>query len=493
MPRYTLGGFTPNAWITALAKELGYRGKNRLLTMTENNDPFNRGTEGDFEKAEWFKEIFETYGYDGIHLRRLHYRTVHADAGLTLPDGTPYQNTDEVWKKLQAASATARILGIVNASAFVDKRVKTAPILNQKAHVLLWGEEPSEEPTFWVEPPDYTDMLPLAQSASGLPAVYGVTDLGTPDTGVRGYDYDPVMQPHVVEIWSEKSGDDVTLDSLAHKHGINYVQGLGFASITNIRAMLKRIEETDKPGRILYVADFDPAGAAMSRSVARQCQFSAWELETVAGEVAPSVKIDAVAVTKEQIEKLGIPRVPIKEKDPRKAAWELANGVGGVEIDALESIRPGYLGRVLEERIEELLDPKLETKVRLARYEAANLVREAALEVQEARSEELAELTEKAEALEARYTRLYDALGAEVSERYNRLYARFSRERGVLHTDLERLQNEVAADLEDLEVTLPGVPEGETRGEIEERDWLYDSERSFLEQTQHLRRAQGKE
>src|SRR5215212_2502942 len=40
--------------------------------------------------------------------------------------------------------------------------------------------------------------------------------------------------------------------------------------------------------------------------------------------------------------------------------------------------------------------------------------------------EELAELTDKAEALEARYTRLYDALGAEVSERYNRLYAQTS-------------------------------------------------------------------
>jgi hypothetical protein len=454
-PRYTLGGFTPNAWIAALAKELGYRGKNRLLTMSDTNDPFNKGTDSDFEKAEWFKELFETYGHNGIHLRRLHYRIVHAEAGATLPDGTPYQNTEKIWGKLQTASTIARILGFVDADAFVDKRVKAVPILNQKAHALLWGE--SEEPTFWVEPPDYTGMLPLAESASGLPGVYGVTDLGTPDTGVRGYDYDPVMQPHIVEIWSEKSGDDVTLDSLAHAHGVNYVQGLGFASITNIRAMLRRIEETGKPGRVLYVADFDPAGAAMSRAVARQCQFSAWELEEIAGEVAPSIKIDAVAVTKEQIEELGIPRVPIKADDPRKVAFELAHGEGAVEIDALEAIHQGYLREKLGERIEELLDPKLATKVRLARYEAANLVREAALEVQEARAEELAELTDKAEALEARYTRLYDALGAEVSERYNRLYARFSRERGVLHTDLERLQDEVASELEELDVDLPGV------------------------------------
>jgi len=138
-------------------------------------------------------------------------------------------------------------------------------------------------------------------------------------------------------------------------------------------------------------------------------------------------------------------------------AFELAHGEGAVEIDALEAIHQGYLREKLGERIEELLDPKLATKVRLARYEAANLVREAALEVQEARAEELAELTDKAEALEVRYTRLYDALGAEVSERYNRLYARFSRERGVLHTDLERLQDEVASELEELDVDLPGV------------------------------------
>jgi hypothetical protein len=42
-----------------------------------------------------------------------------------------------------------------------------------------------------------------------------------------------------------------------------------------------------------------------------------------------------------------------------------------------------------------------------------------------------------------------------------------------------------------LDVDLPEIPEGEV--DTERDDWLFDSEREFLEQTIRFRQAQGKE
>lgn len=46
--------------------------------------------------------------------------------------------------------------------------------------------------------------------------------------------------------------------------------------------------------------------------------------------------------------------------------------------------------------------------------------------------------------------------------------------------------------IEELDVDLPELPEGEA-DENAEREWLYDSEREFMEQTVHFRKVQGKE
>jgi hypothetical protein len=194
--------FTPNHWLKKLKQELGLRAKERLFAMSENNDPFNKGTKGDFQKAEWFRDVYEKFGYHGIHLRRLHYRVVHSDETVFMWDGqTEYLNTERCWDKLVEASTTARILRVVDAYDFSERRNKAVPVLHQD------GTRP-EEAGYWIEPPDYTGVLPMAQGAYSLPRVLGFSGYNRPDYGVYGYDYDPKLQPNVVEIWSEKSGDD---------------------------------------------------------------------------------------------------------------------------------------------------------------------------------------------------------------------------------------------------------------------------------------------
>jgi hypothetical protein len=461
------------------------RAAHRLLAMSDTKDPFNKGTEGDFEKAAWFAGVYEKFGYRGIHLRRLHYRMVHSEETLTLWDGqTEYLNADLHWGKLQEASATARILRVVDAHDFTEQRNKARPTLFQEGSGV-------PEVGYWAEAPTYRHALPMAQDATDLPTVLGFTPYDEPSFEVSGYDYSPELQPNVVEIWSEKSGDDAVMHALAHRYGINYLPGLGFASLTAIKAMLRRLEASGVPGRILYVSDFDPAGQAMPVSFARHCQFACWELEELAGQLAPSIKVDNVAVTREQVEELGIPRVPIKG-EPRKALFELTHGEGAVEVDALEAIHPGRLERILRERIEELQDADLRRRVEERRLEANARLADALGEIQEAHREQLEDIARRARELQERYRSFYDQLGEQVAERYRKLAQRFERHLTPLREELEGVEDEVRQAVEDLDVDLPELPEGEA-SEDEEREWLFDSERDFLEQTKHFRKLQGKE
>jgi hypothetical protein len=474
----------PNAWLARRAKELGVPA-NRLFAMAKSNDPFNKGTEGDWTQALWFKRMYEAYGYHGVWLRRLHYRMANAEPRPPmLWDGvTPYLNTKPHWAKLLEASKTARILREVDAYAFTERRNKAVPTVHQQGAGV-------PDPDFWVSAPDYSGALPLAQGSSGLPRVFGFSDYDEPEFGIEGYDYSPEMQPNVVEIWSEV--EFASLHHLASRYGVNYVPGLGHASLTAIKALLARLDAASAPGRILYVSDFDPAGMTMPNSVSRHCQFACWELEELAEEVAPEIKVDDVAVTRQQVQELGLPRMMISEKDPRRAQWELEHGEGAVEVEALDALHPGKLEEIVGDRIQELQDRRLRRKVIETRIEARNRVREAVQEIPASHAEKLQEIQEESEALASRYRALYFQLGEEVAARYRRLQARFDRHLEPLQEELQQVEDEVREALENLEVDMPDLPEAEVE-EGEEKAWFYDSERGFVEQTNQFRRRQGKE
>jgi hypothetical protein len=140
---------------------------------------------------------------------------------------------------LQEASIAARILRLVDAHDFTEKRNKAVPTLYQRGFEL-------PEVDFEVELPDYAESLPLAGNASDLPSVFGFEPFEKPTFEIWGYDYSPELQPSIVEIWSE--AEDSILHTLADSFGINYVPGLGFASLTAIKTMLRRIEASGKEG-----------------------------------------------------------------------------------------------------------------------------------------------------------------------------------------------------------------------------------------------------
>jgi hypothetical protein len=465
--------YNPNSLLKARRKELGLRGIKSLLGMSSGKDPFN--------KADWFEYCWNNYSSYGMHLRGLHYKMVHSKELLTLWDRqTRYENKDLHWQKLIEASVSARVLRVVRDDILLDRQSRARPSINITVRKL-------PEPEFEAHVPDYTISLPSVYTI--LPRVGGMTDYGDFTYEVMGYDYSDEMQPSIIEIWSEV--EDPILRSLASTNGINYVPNTGYATVSRIRKMLRRIKASGKPGVILYCADFDPAGVTMVRSLGRYCQFSAWELQEIAKEEAPGVRVDHVAVTPEQKAELGIPGIPLKEKDKRVAGFEEKYGKdAAVEVEALEAVRPGYLRRIFQERIDELVDPDLREKLEEAENEANDVVNAALKEVQDSHQEGLDEVARQAGQVSERYGRLFEALNAEVEQRYRRLQRRFYRELQPTREELEEIQSEIEEEVENLDVDLPEHPEPETE-ENEDRVWLLDPERDFLEQTTHFREVLG--
>jgi hypothetical protein len=451
------------------ARELGIP-KKQLLVLAADNDPFNAGTKGHVEQAEWFAEVYREVGYRGIHLRRLHYRAY--DASVPNRQGEPYPNTEEQWKDLQDASKYARHLGLVDPEDFRDNR---APDPYLRVH----GVPGPPEPTYEMRPRGglldwHLPSISTSLRGHATPAV---------EHEVSGYEYADYQQPLLVEVWSEKSGDDAILGSIAMRYGTNYVPGIGFQSVTNIRRMFRRIRDVGKPTRVLYLSDFDPAGMGMPVQVGRHTQFAFWQLEQMASEEdVANVKLEALALTEEQVVELQLPRKPIKEADRRKEGWEDRFGEGAVEIDALEARQPGSLGRLVRERVEALRDGTLRERVEEAGEEAERRVGEAVEELLERHRSEARQSVSEFNQVAERYRERLEALSAEFEQEVGPLRERFAEQEEAFEQELEAV-----------EVELPEMPEAIAPEEHDGDVWMYDSDKEFVEQTEEFRRRQKRE
>jgi hypothetical protein len=451
-------GFNPNVWLTRYAKELDVP-KKRLLVLAANNDPFNCGTEAHVALAEWFQGVHGAVGYRGIHLRRLHYRAY--DAGVETLRGEPYPNTEKQWEELQNASRFARYLGLVDPEDFIDNR-SPQPTLS------VSGLPYTPQPSYEVDPDGSDSYWQLPRISSDLRGRLNI-DV---DYEVNGYYYVADLQPNLLEVWTEKSGDDATLDPLARQYGINYCPGIGFQSVTNIRRLFRRVRDSGKPARILYISDFDPAGMGMPVQVGRQTQFAFWQLEEIANAEAPNVKLEPIALTYDQVVDLELPRKPLKAGFE---GWEDRFGEGAVEVDALEARHPGRLGRLVRNRVQALQDPDLARRVIEARAEAEERVRLAVREVIERHRPEAEAIVEE-----------YNEVAERYQERLEALHNEFEGEVGGLRERFTERETAFVEDMESLTVELPDLPEGEAPEE--EDDWLFDSDREFLEQTEEFQR-----
>jgi hypothetical protein len=426
-----------------------------LLAMAPKNDPYYSGAPAQQAMAQWFARLWQQFGYtSGTHLRRIHYRIVSLpDNERIRHDRVVYENTDTSWNYLLEASKQARYLRLVEPTDFVDRR---------NADAQIFAGEPDEwRPELGAQIEELPEWpLPAIDTDPGWR-----NKLALPTPLAEGYDYDMSDQPYLLEAWIEKSTMDDVLIPVCRELGINLVAGAGFQSITQALTLLARISKTNKPARVFYISDFDPAGDAMAAATARQLEY--WR--STYAEYA-DIKLTPLALTSDQVRQYRLPRIPVKESDLRRSNFEQAYGEGAVELDALEALNPGELARLLRQAARPYFDFDLSTKLWRARRQAQREIDEAWADALAPYRDELTALAQESRAIADQYREELQALETRLQDELDPLKER-----------LEALRQDVQATIDDFDVDVPPRPEPETNPPDEE-DWLFDASREYLDQ-----------
>lgn len=419
-----------------------------LIVMAPQNDPFYAGTEGDKIKAHWFADMWQRFGYStGVHLRRIHYQIVSQGDSKDC-NGKPYENTKECWSELGNAARAARYLGLVPVGSFIDAR-------NPPAKVYHGVEYVPESP--WLYLPDDDWQLPSIAPQLEF-------SLNFPMPEVCGYRYQPEDQEYLLEVWCEKSTMNDVLNPLCRKYRANFVTGLGFLSITAVDNLIERAVSARKPTRIFYISDFDPAGSFMPQQIARQIEF--WLQQK---DLNHDVALTPLALTKEQVVRYELPRIPIKDTDRRASNFEDKHGEGAVELDALEALFPGSLEAIVRNGMDDFIDQELPARLSSAEDMATEWLErqwDEGMEYERSRFNEIAhEVAVIAEGYRDRLAELAAELDQEITP---------------YRQELDQLRQAITEKVYWLERVLPDRPSANPQPDDE--DWLFRSDRDYMDQ-----------
>jgi len=428
------------SWIKQAAKQNGVS-VNDLIVLAPQNDPFYTGTKGDVELGTWFAHVWQRMGDSRAHVRRVHYWLV-AQGNATFPSSKPYENTIECWDALNMASKAARYLGLVDPGAFNDRRTP---------EVMIYAkDERVGEPEVKVFGTIYRSQVQLPDFPS-----------------VPGYSIDNYqgVQPYHLEVWCEKSTMNDVLAPLCKAYGANLQTGAGEMSITATLALVRRLQQANKPARILYVSDFDPAGQSMPVAVSRKVEYF---VRTLGLDL--DIRIFPVVLTLEQVQYYELPRTPIKESERRREGFEQRHGQGAVELDALEALYPGTLQEILAREMGVYYDTTLEERVN-EQWQVLDDV------------------------LEAQRRAVLDAYGYDLGALRREYEAIRSDFEGRMSGYTERLRVLWQAIKNDLSQAIPDLsafplPEPDLSDELGEG--LYDSARDYLTQIEAYKQFQGR-
>jgi hypothetical protein len=304
-----------------------------LTVLSSNIDPYRLDTPAGHRDGAWVAEQLDrAIGPSRrIHWRGLHYAIV-ARGDVIKPNGGTYRNTDDDWHWLSDnAGKAARWLGYVDFQRIIDNR-NSDPVIHRKPEVT---------PRCWlsieldVTIPDVDDIIPIA----------GVSDF-------EG------RQPYALAIFGEKASLEDVLSPIAGRFEADLYLPSGEISDTLLWRMARDGAADGRPMAVFVLADCDPAGHQMAISIGRKLQalrdlcFASLEFEVI-----------PVALTVQQVRDLGLPSTPLKETEKRADRWREAFGIEQTEIDALATLRPRDLERIVEAAIEPYHDSSLTSRV----------------------------------------------------------------------------------------------------------------------------------
>jgi hypothetical protein len=433
--------------IKSLAKQLR-RPVSELIALSPQNDPFYVGTERDKSLGGWFRDLWRKFGYStGVHIRRMHYAIVSQNPPISFPpsdkypNGKPYQNTLECWGELTNAAKAARYLKYVDPAAFVDRR----------------NEDPKSYDEWWVEKQADSDITDVLDETSdiAMPTLYDA-----PYYELKEF---TSPQRYHLEIWCEKSTMNDILIPLVQKYKAVVLYGKGELSITAAREAIARFYRADKPVRIFYVSDFDPAGACMPVSMSRKLEYFVHQLE-----LNLDIKLYPIVLTHEQTKQY--PKLlptPIKESEKRKASFEAKYGEGAIELDALEALYPGELRKILVRELDRYYDDTLEDRLKDFHQEQETKLSEVQESVYAEHADAMQSIEDEATELESEWQAIIEPFTEEMNAHIERRVEVWQ----AIKDSLEENQPEIPED------DIPEAVEAEERSGA-----LYDSTRDYLTQ-----------
>jgi len=242
---------------------------------------------------------------------------------------------------------------------------------------------------------------------------------------------------------------------------VGIVTGAGELSITACVNVVERARQSERPVRILYVSDFDPAGMSMPVAVARKIEH---RLHAEALDL--DIQVRPVVLTHQQCVQYALPRTPIRESERRGARFEQRYGEGATELDALEALRPGELRGILQREILRYHDSSLALRIR---------------EVAVPLEQEIADLNAATHAeFEPQVAKLRSSWA-----KIEKAVERWHRDAAIVWRAMSDALDEAAPDPDDVE--WPEPEDGD-----EDPDPLFDSTRDYVEQIDRYKRHQGK-
>ena len=137
----------------------------------------------------------------------------------------------------------------------------------------------------------------------------------------------------------EKNSMGFVLGPACRKYDAVYQPLIGQASVEKTEMAARRAiraAEAGKKVRIFYIADWDRYGWSMVSAVARKIEYATF------GQ-GLDIKVNRLALNDDQIDRFNLPKAP-----------KLGEAV--VELDALEAIHPGELGKLAEEALSPYYD-----------------------------------------------------------------------------------------------------------------------------------------
>jgi hypothetical protein len=333
-------------------------------------------------------------------------------------------------------------------------------------------ERPSAESTFSFQ------YVPQVYAFPALPSV-AVTE---PD----------LAEPYAIEVWAEKSTMNDILLPLAQRYGVTLVAGVGELSLTHCHWLIERALAHGKPLRVLYISDFDPAGNRMPVSVARKIEYlirrDGYDLD---------IRLEPLVLTREQVERYALPRIPIKDSDFGKRHFETRYGEGATELDALEALYPGELRRLVVAAIRRYREPTEQ-----ARRENLAIAAEVSAQAEDERQavlaefdEQLADLRRAHEAMRQSIRPHQDALAAiaaEAARRSREHLEAINAEVDAFHDRAEELWNAIAEALTERVPAAEEIAWASPVDADEDMDPLFDSARGYIEQNDRYKEHLGK-